>query len=128
MKQQPFEYRLANSLNNPTCKRKQIKKSVLQHCVNAGFIREVEKDNESLRYKWLMEVLDINLTSLSLLDQITVDSNYSLTPADVQTEIDAKVSAVVKNIVKRLMETAVAYPCLNCESIARDSQQKPELK
>ncbi|WP_206744173.1 hypothetical protein, partial [Enterovibrio norvegicus] len=62
MKQQPFEYRLANSLNNPTCKRKQIKKSVLQHCVNAGFIREVEKDKESLRYQWLMEVLDINLT------------------------------------------------------------------
>ncbi|EIV8506043.1 hypothetical protein [Vibrio parahaemolyticus] len=110
MEKQSFDARLANSLNEGELKTQQIRLNVLRHCENAGFIDSDDKASNSLRYQWLTEVLEINLMSLSLLDQINVDFNYSLIPADLQTEVTAKAAVIVKDIAKRLMEAEVVYP------------------
>ncbi|EJL8715255.1 hypothetical protein NM559_003158 [Vibrio alginolyticus] len=128
MEKQSFDSRLANSLKKGELKTQQIRLNVLRHCENAGFIDSDDKASNSLRYQWLTEVLEINLMSLSLLDQINVDYNYSLIPADLQTEVTAKAAVIVKDIVKRLMEAEVVYPsCMDAMS-AEESVRKPNIK
>ncbi|MFA0505029.1 hypothetical protein AB4510_10450 [Vibrio sp. 10N.222.54.B12] len=128
MEKQPFENNLANSIATPELKSEQIRIIVLMHCKNAGFISEVDQKANSPRYEWLLEILELNLLSLNLLDQIILDVSNQLFPLDVKTEIDAKAVSIVKDIAKRVMATTLVYPSPNCVEATSSSKQKLDMK
>ncbi|CAK3377961.1 hypothetical protein VCRA2123E76_220062 [Vibrio crassostreae] len=128
MEKQPFENNLANSMATPELKSKQIRLVVLMHCQNAGFISKEDQETNSSRYEWLLEVLELNLLSLNLLDQIILDVSNQLFPLDVKTEIDAKAISIVKDIAKRVMATTILYPSLNSAETTSNSKQKLDMK
>ncbi|PTP51369.1 hypothetical protein [Vibrio splendidus] len=127
MEKQPFENNLANSMATPELKSEQIRLVVLMHCQNAGFISKEDPETNSPRYEWLLEVLELNLLSLNLLDQIILDVSKQLFPLDVKTEIDGKAISIVKDIAKRVMATTVLYPSPNCVETTSNSKQKLDM-
>ncbi|EGQ8008890.1 TPA: hypothetical protein GRR58_22075 [Vibrio parahaemolyticus] len=98
-----FDRNLLESLNTTERKSSTVRTRVLQHCLDAGFIKDEDIAVESNQWKWLSEVIDNNIKSLNLLEQITLASFCSI--KDFQSYMDAQVSAVVKDIVKRVMAT-----------------------
>ncbi|HCG5474318.1 TPA: hypothetical protein NJZ87_004545 [Vibrio parahaemolyticus] len=98
-----FERNLLESLNTTEIKSSTIRARVLQHCLDAGFIESEDIKVKSNHWKWLSEVIDNSIKSLNLLDQITLTSLCST--KDFQSHMDAQVSSVVKDIVKRVMVT-----------------------
>ena len=128
MKKQNFEESLASSMATPEMKSEQIRLVVLMHCQNAGFISKKDQEANSPRYEWLLEVLELNLLSLNLLDQIILDVSNQLFPLDVKTEIDAKAISIVKDIAKRVMATTILYPSANSIETTSNSKQKLDMK
>ncbi|MDH5879437.1 hypothetical protein L8S15_10090 [Vibrio sp. S/42/10] len=128
MEKQNFEKLLANSMTTPELKSEQIRLAVLKHCQNSGFISKQDQEENSSRYDWLLETLELNLLSLNLLDQIILDASYPLFPLDVKTEIDAKAASIVKDIAKRVMATAIQYPSPHSVDTASSSKQKLDMK
>ncbi|UPR31034.1 hypothetical protein IS519_07105 [Vibrio crassostreae] len=128
MEKQTFENNLANSIATPELKSEQIRLVVLMHCQNAGFISTEDQETKSPRYEWLLEILELNLLSLNLLDQIILDVSNQLFPLDVKTEIDAKAVSIVKDIAKRVMATTILYPSPNSVETTSNSKQKLNMK
>ncbi|MGR5251090.1 hypothetical protein ACPV5S_02675 [Vibrio astriarenae] len=128
MEKQNFEEILANRMATPKMKSEQIRLVVLMHCQNAGFISKNDQEANSPKYEWLLEVLELNLLSLNLLDQIILDVSNQLFPLDVKTEIDAKAVSIVKDIAKRVMATTIVYPSPNCVEATSRSKQKLDMK
>ncbi|ELB2104078.1 hypothetical protein QNZ87_005033 [Vibrio parahaemolyticus] len=128
MEKQPFEQLLANSLATPELKSEQIRLAVLKHCQNSGFITKQDQEDNSSRYEWLLETLELNLLSLNLLDQIILDVSYPLFPLDVKTEIDAKAASIVKDIAKRVMATDIQYPSPHTVDAASRQKEKLDMK
>lgn len=128
MEKQNFEKNLANSIATPEMKCEQIRLAVLMHCQNAGFISKQDQAANTPRYEWLLEVLELNLLSLNLLDQIILDVSNQLFPLDVKTEIDAKANSIVKDIATRIMATAVLYPSPNSVEVSTSTKQNLEMK
>ena len=128
MEKQNFEKNLANSIATPEMKSKQIRLAVLMYCQNAGFISKKDQEANTPRYEWLLEVLELNLLSLNLLDQIILDVSNQLFPLDVKTEIDAKAVSIVKDIAKRVMATSVLYPSPNKVEVTTSSKQRLDMK
>lgn len=128
MEKQPFEQLLANSMTTPELKSEQIRLAVLKHCQNSGFISKQDQEDNSSRYEWLLETVELNLLSLNLLDQIILDVSYPLFPLDVKTEIDAKAASIVKNIAKRVMATDIQYPSPSSGDSTSSSKQKLDMK
>lgn len=114
-----FENRLAATLAAPEPKAIQIHQAVLSHCVEVGFITKEEQQANSERYLWLIEVVERNILSLSLLEQIILDVSEPSCPAEVRTEVDAKAAAIINDIAKRIMKSAPEYP-----SPSKDSNTK----
>ncbi|MGR5173763.1 hypothetical protein ACPV4O_21395 [Vibrio owensii] len=128
MEKQSFEKSLASSIATPKLKSEQIRLAVLKHCQNSGFISKQDQEENSSRYEWLLETLELNLLSLNLLDQIILDVSYPLIPLDIKTEIDAKAASIVKDIAKRIMATAIQYPSLHSVDTASSPKQKLDMK
>ncbi|MFA0088315.1 hypothetical protein [Vibrio sp. 10N.261.51.F12] len=128
MEKQNFEKNLANSMATPEMKSEQIRLVVLMHCQNAGFVSKKDQEANTPRYEWLLEVLELNLLSLNLLDQIILDVSNQLFPLDVKTEIDAKAISIVKDIATRVMATAVIYPSPNSVEVTTSTKQRLEMK
>ncbi len=128
MEKQSFEKSLASSIATPKLKSEQIRLAVLKHCQNSGFISKQDQEDNSSRYGWLLETVELNLLSLNLLDQIILDVSYPLFPLDVKTEIDAKAASIVKDIAKRVMATDIQYPSPSCGDSTSSSKQKLDMK
>ncbi|MFS1459934.1 hypothetical protein BCU40_001585 [Vibrio lentus] len=128
MKKQLFERKLASNMATPELKSEQIRLAVLKHCQNSGFISKQDQEDNSSRYEWLLEILELNLLSLNLLDQIILDVSYPLFPLDVKTEIDAKAASIVKDIAKRVMATNIQYPSPSSGDSTSSPKQKLDMK
>lgn len=105
-----FEAKVAGALSAKNEKFTQIRKVVFHHCLNAGFMAVEDEPNNSACFQWLSEVLERNIRSLSLLEQIFLDTCEPSGIAAVQDEVDAKAAAIIKDIAKRIMASAPEYP------------------
>lgn len=110
-----FKKKIAVALAGATIKAEQINQAVFNYCVDAGFITSEDQMLNSKRYKWLLEVVNRNILSLSLLEQIILDVSEPSIPSEVQTEVDAKAALIIKDIAKRIMDSAP-----ECPSISKD--------
>ncbi len=104
MEYQSFDKRFANALATQKLKTKQIESAVFRHCIESGFLSTEDKENNSPRYQWYQRVLELNLQSLNLLEQVILDEGIPSRMDEVQIEIEAKVASIVRNLAKRVLE------------------------
>lgn len=100
-----FESNLVKSAASK--KTESITATVINHCKKSGFIEQKDFDSKSDRYKWLMKVIEINLLSLNLLDQIIMNDVEYSSLEKLQTEINEKSAAIIRDIAKRLMASPI---------------------
>ncbi|MEZ8650814.1 hypothetical protein AB6D92_17730 [Vibrio splendidus] len=105
-----FEGSLAASLSTPESKLKNIRLTVLNHCVKAGFISKEEMKDENPRFIWIKEVIHKNIMSLSLLQQLIVDANESAETLDeVDSEVGVQAELIIKDIAQRILASSPAF-------------------
>ncbi|HCG9257287.1 TPA: hypothetical protein NJ920_004296 [Vibrio parahaemolyticus] len=114
MDYQSFNKRFANALATPELKTKQIELTVFKHCIESGFLSTEDKENNSPLYQWYQRVLELNLQSLNLLDQVILDEGSSIRMGEVQIEIEAKAASIVRDLAKRILESDINQSGSSC--------------
>ncbi|MGR5321158.1 hypothetical protein [Vibrio sp. DNB22_19_1] len=87
-----------------------IRLTVLNHCVKAGFITQGDMRSDNPRYIWLEEVIGRNIISLSLLEQVIVDLHeQEKTLDEVSSEVDEQVEVIIKDIAKKILASSSEF-------------------
>nr|WP_229649990.1 hypothetical protein [Vibrio splendidus]MCC4882336.1 hypothetical protein [Vibrio splendidus] len=105
-----FESSLSANLSTPESKLNNIRLTVLNHCVKAGFISEEEMKDETPRFIWIKEVIHKNIMSLSLLQQLIVDVyEPAETLGEVDSEVGVQAELIIKDIAQRILASSPAF-------------------
>ena len=105
-----FESSLSTKLSTPESRLENIRLTVLNHCVKAGFISKEEMMGDNPRFIWLQEVIHKNIMSLSLLQQLIVDvHNPAETLGEVESEVDVQTELIIKDIAQRILASSPAF-------------------
>ena len=109
-RQDHFETSLTACLSAPELKKENIRLTVLNHCVEAGFITQDEMRNENPRYTWLKEVIERNIMSLSLLEQIILDLHEpAKTLNELYNDVDEKADLIIRGIAKKILDSSSEF-------------------
>ncbi|MFC1507967.1 hypothetical protein ACFL5R_01920 [Pseudomonadota bacterium] len=127
IKQNTFKAKLVKELSNDKNKAKLVMGAVFSCCVESGFLSLDDRENQTNRYIWFKEVFWLNLHSLSLLETIMVSTYTPLNPEDIDMDVKAKSTAIIKDIAKRLINYPVpitSEPTGKLNSISKNYDDK----
>ncbi|GHA05324.1 hypothetical protein [Oceanisphaera arctica] len=105
-----FEQSVVSVLMKDDYESKYIKARVLDACFKAELIEVIDRDVYSERFDWVEKVIEMNLASFKLLDIAEKKQIKAMSLREVREVADAKVEAIIKNIVKRVLNAPQEFP------------------
>ncbi len=102
-----FENKMVNAMATEKNKLSMIKGLVLKCCLSSGFLSELDKQENTPKYRWFEEVFMRNFYSLNLLETIMETKYDPRLTEDVDRDVKLKASIIIKDIAKRLVSEPI---------------------
>ncbi|ELB1139464.1 hypothetical protein QQ214_003909 [Vibrio parahaemolyticus] len=117
-----FENKMVNAMATEKNKLFMIKGLVLKCCLSSGFLSELDKQENTPKYRWFEEVFMRNFYSLNLLETIMENKYEPRLTVDVDRDVKLKSSIIIKDIAKRLVSEPIVNELSESEfNVARSS-------
>ncbi|KYY52348.1 hypothetical protein [Vibrio parahaemolyticus] len=117
-----FENKMVNAMATEKNKLFMIKGLVLKCCLSSGFLSELDKQENTPKYRWFEEVFMRNFYSLNLLETIMENKYEPRLTEDVDRDVKLKSSIIIKDIAKRLVSEPIVNELSESEfNVARSS-------
>ncbi|MBY8291177.1 hypothetical protein [Vibrio parahaemolyticus] len=87
---------------------KEIFNIVFLKCKTVGFIDDVDRKNNTYKYKWLSIVIDIHLTAMMLADLID-DNDIPMDSEMIQKDNEEKSKEIIESIILYLIASVPKF-------------------
>ncbi|EJI1393184.1 hypothetical protein HJ101_17835 [Vibrio parahaemolyticus] len=97
--------------NQRNIRYNEILELVLEVCEKVGFTNMTDRERNSKKYRWICIVVDINLTSMMLIDQID-ENDIPMNSDMIREDNYAKAKVIVEKIAVYTIESVPKFTWL----------------
>ncbi|MDP2491842.1 hypothetical protein Q8W38_21040 [Vibrio splendidus] len=91
--------------NNYKIKLDTVRKGIISICIQTDLLTKEDCAHKTRRYLWVEDIINRNLIAMGLLNELML--RHADTPRGQAVEVDEWISAVVKNLSRRVLEDQI---------------------